>query len=132
MRAGRKLEINSAKLGKLIQDGLEQVGGVALIADRINEYRANLRLHRPAVARSTDSEALFDVIIEVTNAQRSHSAPPPMLSMIAPRCPSSSEARIRRPRSTSVVTRRQAHCAAIRADREGVGMELAHVAAPDR
>jgi hypothetical protein len=68
----RQVKLNSAQLAESGHDRLGQIGTFIRFADRINEDRADLGLHRPAVPRSPDAEQFHNPLIKVPDTHRGH------------------------------------------------------------
>jgi hypothetical protein len=79
----RQVKLNSAQLTESRHDRLRQIGTFVRLADRVNEDRADLGLHGPAVPRCPGAKQFHNPLIEVPDTHRGHGHHLFLLSMLA-------------------------------------------------
>jgi hypothetical protein len=81
----RQVKLNSAQLTESSHDRLAQIGALVRLTDRVDNDRADLGLHGPAVPRGPDTEQFHNPLIKVSDTHRGHGHHPFLLAMLARR-----------------------------------------------
>jgi hypothetical protein len=68
----RQVKLNSAKLTKAGHNRLGQVGAFIRLLNRINEDRAHLSLHGPAMPCGPDAKPFHNPVVQVPDTHRCH------------------------------------------------------------